>query len=83
MDDLNVSDTEGKRMANQLVVDGWWAERIWESVSGIQYGSVHIVIHDGKIVQIERTEKRRFDGAALGKGTVASVSADKAHGKRR
>jgi len=40
-----------------------WTERILDSLQGIRYGSVQIVIHDGKIVQIERTEKRRFDGA--------------------
>ena len=40
-----------------------WLELIAESVKGIKYGSVQIVIHDGRIVQIERTEKRRFDGS--------------------
>jgi len=41
--------------------DATWLKRIAESLAGIKYGSVQIVIHDGKIVQIERTEKRRFD----------------------
>lgn len=31
------------------------------AVSGIKYGSVEIVIHDGRIVQIVRTEKVRVD----------------------
>jgi hypothetical protein len=30
-------------------------------LQGIQFGSVEIVIHDGKVVQIERREKLRFD----------------------
>ena len=30
-------------------------------LQGIRFGSVEIVIHDGKIVQIERKEKLRFD----------------------
>ncbi|HZG56860.1 YezD family protein [Paenibacillus sp.] len=38
-----------------------WLRRIEESLAGLQYGSVLIVVHDGRIVQIERTEKRRFD----------------------
>jgi hypothetical protein len=42
--------------------EAWWLERIRESLAGIRYGSVQIVIHDGKVVQIERTEKKRFDG---------------------
>ncbi len=34
---------------------------ILRAITGIRYGSVEIVIHDGKIVQIERKEKIRFD----------------------
>lgn len=30
-------------------------------LQGIRFGSVEIVIHEGKIVQIERKEKQRFD----------------------
>jgi len=44
---------------------GWesqWVERILESVAGMKYGTVQLIIHDGKLVQIERTEKRRFEG---------------------
>lgn len=34
---------------------------IQQSLETIQYGSIHIIIHDGKITQVERTEKRRLD----------------------
>ncbi|MZP29935.1 DUF2292 domain-containing protein [Heliobacterium undosum] len=34
--------------------------RIIEAVGGLRYGEVVIVIQKGRIVQIERTEKRRF-----------------------
>ena len=34
---------------------------ILEAVSQIKFGAVQILIHDSKIVQVERTEKRRFD----------------------
>lgn len=37
------------------------AERILGSFGGLRYGSVEVVIHDGKVVQIERKEKVRFD----------------------
>jgi len=43
------------------LTDSDWMKRIAESLAGLRYGSVHIVVHDGRIVQIERTEKRRFD----------------------
>jgi hypothetical protein len=37
------------------------ADQIALVLQGIRFGSVEIVIHDGKIVQIERREKLRFD----------------------
>jgi hypothetical protein len=36
-------------------------EEILESIQKIKYGQVVITIHDTKIVQIERREKKRFD----------------------
>lgn len=35
-------------------------ERIIASLQGISFGSVEIVIHEGRIVQIERKEKVRL-----------------------
>lgn len=34
---------------------------IVRAIKEIRYGAVEIVIHDGKVVQIERKEKVRFD----------------------
>jgi hypothetical protein len=34
---------------------------IVQALKGIQYGAVEIVIHEGRIVQIERKEKLRLD----------------------
>jgi hypothetical protein len=34
---------------------------ILRALKGIRYGSVEIVVHDSKVVQIERKEKTRFD----------------------
>ena len=36
-------------------------EQISTLLQGIRFGSVEIVIHDGKVVQIERKEKLRLD----------------------
>ncbi|CUH97083.1 hypothetical protein P22_3209 [Propionispora sp. 2/2-37] len=36
--------------------------RIVEAVQGLKFGQVVIVIKDGKVTQIERTEKQRFTG---------------------
>jgi hypothetical protein len=37
------------------------ADQITLVLQGIRFGSVEIIIHDGKVVQIERREKLRFD----------------------
>ena len=34
--------------------------KILELVKGIKYGSVTIIVQDGKIVQVDKTEKFRF-----------------------
>ena len=36
-------------------------DRILFALKGIRYGSVEIIVHDSKVVQIERKEKMRFD----------------------
>ncbi len=35
--------------------------QVCEAVSGIRFGSVEIVIHDGRVVQIERRERVRLE----------------------
>lgn len=37
------------------------ANRIFDILQEIKFGSIEIIIHDGKVVQIERKEKVRFD----------------------
>ncbi|WP_054023503.1 YezD family protein [Bacillus sp. FJAT-28004] len=49
-------------MAKPLELDEQWLERISEQVTGLNYGHVTITVHDGKIVQIDRTERTRYDG---------------------
>ncbi|GAA4878195.1 hypothetical protein GCM10023310_67810 [Paenibacillus vulneris] len=51
-------------MAKPLQVDELWSSRIVNSVNGLEYGTVQIVVHDGRIVQIERTERKRFESEA-------------------
>ncbi|MDF2661604.1 MAG: hypothetical protein K0Q94_4395 [Paenibacillus sp.] len=51
-------------MSNPVQLDDVWTERILGSLEGMEYGSVQIIVHDGKIVQIERTERKRFDAFA-------------------
>lgn len=48
-------------MGDPTELDPIWVERILRSLAGLKYGSVLITVHDGRIVQIDRTEKSRFD----------------------
>jgi hypothetical protein len=43
--------------------DDGWVRHVIDAVRGIRYGSVEVVVHDGRIVQIERSTRIRFDGA--------------------
>ncbi|MGF7033530.1 hypothetical protein J2T17_004478 [Paenibacillus mucilaginosus] len=58
-------------MAKPLDVDELWTKRIIGSVNGLEYGSVQIVVHDGRIVQIERTERKRFESDTSSQRTAA------------
>ena len=53
------AEQSGPKIGNDKTVV---LEKIISSLKGIQYGSVEIVIHDGRIVQIERKEKVRLKG---------------------
>jgi hypothetical protein len=38
-----------------------WLEVVAEYVSGISHGTVDIVVHDSRVVQVEQTEIVRFE----------------------
>ena len=37
-----------------------WLELVTQYVKGMRYGVVEIVVHDAKVIQIEKTEKVRL-----------------------
>jgi hypothetical protein len=37
-----------------------WLELVREKVRDLRYGVVQLVVHDGRVTQIERTEKTRL-----------------------
>ena len=53
-----ISDT---RKHNNAQLKTEIAAQIALALREIRFGSVEILIHDGKVVQIERREKLRFD----------------------
>ena len=36
------------------------AEAVTQAARGLRYGSIEVVVHDARVVQIIRTEKRRI-----------------------
>ena len=45
-----------------------WLAVVAEKVKTIRYGVVQIVVHDSRVVQIERTERTRFEVPAAVEG---------------
>jgi len=41
-----------------------WLELVREHVGSLRYGVVQLVVHDGHVTQIERTEKTRLPTAS-------------------
>ncbi|WNQ12838.1 YezD family protein [Paenibacillus aurantius] len=62
-------------MAKPLEIDDLWKSRIVKSLSGMEYGSVQIIVHEGRIVQIERTERKRFDAVSASRQDVSGRTA--------
>ncbi|MFD0712658.1 YezD family protein [Paenibacillus sp. GCM10027626] len=61
-------------MARPLKVDEIWVKRIVDEVNGLEYGSVLVTVHAGKIVQIERSERKRFDSNSVSPDSAESSS---------
>jgi hypothetical protein len=67
----------GLFMAKPLELDEVWIERIKQVLVGMEYGNVQIVVHDGKITQIDRTERKRFEPSSHLQAAKVSSSSSK------
>lgn len=43
-----------------------WVTVVREKVEGLRYGVVQLTVHDGRVTQIERTEKTRLPASREG-----------------
>ena len=55
-----VKETKTKNIVNDAII-----KNIAEAVAGLEFGTVAIKVHGSKIIQIEVTEKKRFDDVWL------------------
>ena len=44
---------------------GDWMALVRRNIESLRYGVVQIVVHDSRIVQVERTERIRLEGSHL------------------
>jgi hypothetical protein len=38
-----------------------WLDLVVQNVKSLRYGVVEIIVHDGRVIQIEKTERMRLD----------------------
>lgn len=60
-------------MSKPLQVDNVWLERIAGMLNEMEFGSLNIIVHEGQIVQVERTERKRYE---LGQSGASSHLVD-------
>ena len=51
---------EGAAAMSDSVSNNDWLEMVRRHVNSLEFGVVQIVVHDSRVVQIERTEKVRL-----------------------
>ncbi|MCE9589177.1 MAG: YezD family protein [Planctomycetes bacterium] len=49
-----------------------WLDLVRQHVEGLRFGTVQIVVHDSRVVQVDRTERTRFEPAARNDGGAAT-----------
>ena len=54
-----------------------WLNLVHAQVESLRFGVVQIVVHDSRVVQIDRTERLRFDKTGQVTSTVPRESVDR------
>jgi hypothetical protein len=55
----NMSENLSKNTDAKINVD--WLEVVQKQVASLRFGVVQITVHDSRVVQVETTERLRFD----------------------
>jgi hypothetical protein len=58
-------------------MEATWPDLVLQKVSSLKFGVVQIVIHDSHVVQVESTEKHRFDVRRTPEGSAATAGRKK------
>jgi hypothetical protein len=54
-------DQGNDRSTSESVGNQHWLEIVRDHVNSLRFGAVEIVVHDSRVVQIEKTERVRLD----------------------
>lgn len=65
---MNAHETRTNGVTPFQARDNDW-QQIQDALRGLRYGSVNIIVQDGVIVQVDRTEKRRLRQSGGGQTT--------------
>ncbi len=49
-------------LPEESAADSGWLDLVRQHVGSLRYGVVQIIVHDGHVTQIEKTERVRLDG---------------------
>ncbi len=63
-----MSDTQ-KTTPEPAEDDSKWLGLVVQRVKSLRYGVVEIIVHDGRVIQIEKTERLRLDKKAGDRAT--------------
>lgn len=61
---MSTSATDSNRASANTTALPDWIALVREKVESLRYGVVQLVVHDGRVTQIERTEKTRLPGGS-------------------
>ena len=59
-----------------------WVEIVRQRVAALRYGSVQITIHDGRVTQVEATEKTRLAVGAETERPAPETARNRVTGRR-
>ncbi|RKP55188.1 DUF2292 domain-containing protein [Cohnella endophytica] len=51
-------------MADSPLVDHALLRYINDSINSLKFGNIQITVHDGRVVQIDKTERKRYEADA-------------------
>ena len=68
----NIESPESVDRLDRIAVEkqAEWLEALAPWVASLRFGVIQLVVHEGRVVQMERTEKVRLGGSKGGKGVL-------------